>query len=140
MVSDPAPKNVASGGESVPCRIHVVDEASIVERGEQLRVWYVEEGQSFVKAHESPHAVKLEGEDDEVPPGIVWRRSTELVLPRGTLLFCRVTSPRIEVRDPLEYLTRGELGMHRATRETFFRVLGNYRLEPVAKPARGPKN
>jgi hypothetical protein len=127
------PKIAAS--ESRPCRVHLVDEASVVEHGERLRVWFVAQGEVFVKAAEHPNA-ELEAIDaaDRVPPGVVWRRSIELLLPEGTLILSRVTLPRIERRDPLDYLTRGALGTHRSVSESYFRVLGNYRLEPTAFP------
>jgi hypothetical protein len=69
----------------------------------------------------------------------VWRRTTELLLPRGTVLMKRVTAPRITRSDPLEYLTRGNLGTHRSVRESHFRVIGNYRIEPELFREKSPR-
>jgi|GEM_PF-4158184 len=116
-------------------RVHLVDEASVVAHGEQLRVWFVQEGEEFVKAAQHPNTEpETVDAGDNVPAGVVWRRNLEMVLPEGKLLLCRVTLPRIERRDPLDYLTRGALGTFRRVSESYFRVLGNYRLEPTARP------
>lgn len=120
-------------------RVHLVDEASVVAHGEQLRVWFVKEGEEFVKAAQHPNTEPETVEaGDSVPAGVVWRRNLELVLPEGKLLLCRVTLPRIERRDPLDYLTRGALGTFRRVTESYYRVLGNYRLEPTPRPDEVP--
>lgn len=116
-------------------RVHLIDEASVVAHGEQLRVWFVQEGEEFVKAAQHPNTEPETVEaGDSVPAGVVWRRNLELVLPDGKLLLCRVTLPRIERRDPLDYLTRGALGTFRRISESYFLVRGNYRLEPTSRP------
>jgi hypothetical protein len=117
------------------CRLSLLDEARIVDHGEELVVWYVREGEEFTKAGEAQGAEPREPDaQEDAPPGIVWRRTTELLLPRGSVLMKRVTAPRITRTDPLEYLTRGNLGTHRSVREAYFRVTGNYRIE--AEPLR----
>jgi hypothetical protein len=115
------------------CRTAFVDQATIVDHGEELEVWYVQKGDQFVKAKDLSDAevAPVETQED-VPPGVIWRRTVELLLPQGTVLMKRVTSPRIQRRDPLDYLTRGNLGTHRNVRESYFRILGNYRIARVS--------
>lgn len=113
--------------------MHVVDEASVVPRGERLRIWWVRRNDGWVRAAEHPGAqiesASAEGGDESCPPGTIWIRNVELLLPAQTLLRCHLSEPAPERLEPIEYLRRGKLGVARARRETFFRVVGNYRLE-----------
>lgn len=118
-------------------RVHVTDEAVIVERGEKLRVWFARQGDAWVRAHEHPDAevdtATGESGGEACPPGTVWIRHVELMLESGAILLARVSEPEREELAPLEYLQRGRLGMKRKTNETYFRVVGNYRLERLAE-------
>lgn len=112
----------------------VIDEANVVSRGEELRVWFVQLADGWVRAHEHPAVIPPEGEDDEgPPPGTIWRRTTELSLPLGTTLMQRTTSPHVIRLDPLGYLERGPRAIDRRVRETLHRVVGNYRLMLVPR-------
>lgn len=118
------------------CRILLVDEAHIVDRGEALRVWFVALGQGWVKACEHPAVIPSDSESDEsLPPGTVWRRATELSVPLGTLMMSRATSPHVVRLDPLAYLERGKSAIERRVAETYYRAVGNYRLEVVPEGA-----
>ncbi len=121
--------------EAPLCRVLVIDEASVVPRGEELRVWFVQLKDGWVKAHEHPAVVPPdEGEEDEgPPPGTIWRRTTELSLPRGAILMQLTTSPHVIRLDPLGYLERGPRAIDRRVRETRYRVSGNYRIEVVPR-------
>ncbi|OQX68027.1 MAG: hypothetical protein B6A08_12075 [Sorangiineae bacterium NIC37A_2] len=133
------------------CRVLVIDEANVVPRGEELRVWFVKLADGWVKAHEHPAVIPPEedAEDEGPPPGTIWRRMTELTLPLGTILMQRTTSPHVIRLDPLGYLERGPRAIDRRVRETLYRVSGNYRIEvaprdgspsaqsPKRKPPRG---
>ncbi|NLE88562.1 MAG: hypothetical protein GX607_19460 [Myxococcales bacterium] len=119
-------------------RVHVSDEASVVARGERVRVWWVQLNDGWVRAAEHPEATietaSSERGDEGCPPGTIWIRHVELQLPAGTLLRCHLSQPSPERLEPIEYLRRGQLGVARARRETLFRVAGNYRLTPVGDP------
>lgn len=116
------------------CRVLLVDEATVVPRGEELRVWFVELGQGWVKACDHPRAIDPETEtEDGPPPGTVWRRATELSVPVGTRVMRRVTAPHIVRLDPLAYLERGKPGIERRVVESLYRVSGNYRLETTQR-------
>lgn len=116
-------------------RVHVVDEATVVARGERVRVWLAPLNDGWVRAAEHPEAIvedaSSERGDEGCPPGTIWMRQIELMLPEGSVLRCRETSPATERLEPIEYLKRGRLGMGRMRRETQHRVIGNYRLELV---------
>lgn len=122
-------------GHVYKCRVEVVEDATVVARGERVRSWFVRLNDGWVRAATHPLAVSDEASseigDDRCPPGTIWRRAIELELPQGTLLCAVETSPHVERRDPVEYLTREQLGMQRRTRRTHYRVAGNYRLVPV---------
>ncbi len=128
---------------SVRYRVHVSDEAVIVERGEKLRVWFARQGDTWVRAHEHPDAevdaATGESGGEACPPGTVWIRHVELMLDAGSILLSRVSEPEQEHLAPLEYLRRGRLGMKRKTNETFFRVVGNYRLERLLERPKLPR-
>lgn len=114
-------------------RVHLSDEAIIVDRGERLRVWFARQGDAWVRAHEHPDAevdvATGETGGESCPPGTVWIRHVEMVLDAGSVLLARVSEPEHERLEPLDYLRRGKLGMKRKVTETYFRVVGNYRLE-----------
>lgn len=114
-------------------RVHVVDEATVVPRGERLCVWWVRQGDGWVRAVQHPEAdveaAQSERGDASCPPGTIWIRNIELSLPESTLLRCHVSEPAPERLEPIEYLRRGKLGVGRAIRETLFEVAGNYRLK-----------
>jgi hypothetical protein len=123
---------------SASYRVHVVDEATVVARGQRLRVWYLGLNDGWVRAQDHPGAELEEAfadrRDKSCPPGTIWRREIELVLPRGTPLLSRVTTPLVERLAPLEYLTKERRGMRRHVEETWFLVVGNYRLMKMAEP------
>jgi hypothetical protein len=112
-------------------RVHVADEATVVSRGERVRIWWIRLNDGWVRAAEHPNAqveALSEGDSDVCPPGTIWVRRIELVLPAHTLLRCHLSEPAPERLEPIEYLRRGRLGVARNRRETYFRVEGNYRL------------
>lgn len=113
-------------------RVHLLDEATVVARGERVRVWFVPHADSWVRAADHPDATvemtSSERGDQGCPPGTVWQRSVDLILPAETPLLSRTTSPRTEVLEPMEYLRRGKWGVNRTVQETWMRVVGNYRL------------
>ena len=100
-----------------------------------MRVWYVRQGDAWVKAAEVMSAAvetdSSERQDESCPPGTIWQRAIELLLPGDTRLLCRTTTPITERLEPMDYLRRGKLGMNRHTHESTHRVVGNYRLERV---------
>ena len=116
-------------------RVHVVDEATVVAHGERVRVWLAPLNDGYVRAHEHPNAevdgASSERGDPGCPPGTIWLRNVELVLPEGSVLLCRDSSPAAERLEPIEYLRRGKLGMKRVHRETRHKVVGNYRLKSI---------
>lgn len=120
----------------------MTDEATIVPRGEQVRIWWVKLNDGWVRAREYPGAEVELGAGDRCPPGTVWRREVELVLPRGSLLRCAVSDPApVERMAPLEYLRREIRNVQRRTKVRTFRVAGNYRLaraEELDPPPPGP--
>lgn len=116
-------------------RVHVVDEATVVAHGERVRVWLAPLNDGYVRAAEHPAAVvddaSSERGDEHCPPGTIWLRNVELILPEGSVLLCRDSAPAAERLEPIEYLRRGKLGMKRSRRETRHKVVGNYRLEAI---------
>jgi hypothetical protein len=125
-------------GESAKYRVHLVDEATVVARGERVRVWFLPLNDGWVRAKDHPDAeieeAKAERRDKSCPPGTIWRREIELMLPRGCPLLSRVTSPLIEALGTMDYLTRERKGMRRHTEETWMTVVGNYRLKKSEEP------
>lgn len=123
-------------------RVHVTDDATVVGRGQRIRVWFVRHNDGWVRAKDHPDAlleeVRADQRDASCPPGTVWQRSIELALPRGCLLVCRVSSPLIEEMGALDYLMKERRGMRRRVEETFFTVSGNYRLTKTPIPRRAP--
>lgn len=118
-------------------RVFLTDAATVVARGERVRVWFVRLGQGWVRAREHPEALveELSSErgDDRCPPGTVWQRSVELVLPVGTVLRSTVSAPRRERLSTVDYLTRGKVAKGREVTETYYRVVGNYRLQAMTR-------
>lgn len=123
-------------------RVHVVDEATVVARGQRLRVWFLGLNDGWVRAKDHPNAeleeAFAERRDASCPPGTIWRREIELVLPRGTPLLSRVSTPLVEALAPLDYLTKERRGMRRHVEETWFLVVGNYRLKKLDAPPSFP--
>jgi hypothetical protein len=119
-------------------RVQVFDEASVVARGEQVRVWFVRQSAAWVRAKDHPGARAMEVDDQRdagrCPPGTIWRRVVELELPPSTLLRLTISRPLEEHRSPLGYLTRGQVGKRRRVEDQWYRLEGNYRLERVATP------
>lgn len=119
-------------------RVHLVDEATVVERGERVRVWFLPFNDGWIRAKDHPAAnleeARADRRDENCPPGTIWRRSIELLLPRNTPLLSRVTSPLVERLAPMEYLTKEKRGMRRHVEETWFAVVGNYRLVKAKEP------
>lgn len=120
-------------------RVLVTDEATVVARGERVRVWYVRLRDGWVRAREHPEAqvdeVSSERRDERCPPGTIWQRSVELALPPGTILRCAVSSPREETLSAVDYLTRGRVTKSRSVSESYHRLVGNYRLAIAARGA-----
>jgi hypothetical protein len=121
-----------------PYRVHLTDEATVVGRGQRIRVWLVRHNDGWIRAKDHPDAsleeARADQRDASCPPGTVWRRSIELTLPGGCLLVCRVSTPLIEELGALEYLMKERRGMRRRVDETYFIVSGNYKLTKA--PAR----
>lgn len=120
-------------------RVRVTDEATVVERGERVRVWFLQLSDEWVRACDHPEAdteeARSETRDARCPPGTIWQRHVELKLTPGTLLLSRVTRPLIERLDTLEYLTKERRGTRRHVEEIWFEVVGNYRLKKAEPPA-----
>lgn len=128
-----------SRSKSVRLRVHVEDDARIVERGERVRVWFLPFRDGWIRAKDHPDAdlewASSEAQDARCPPGVVWRRAIELSLPPGTHLLCRTTSPLVERMTPLDYLVRERRGVRRHVQEDWYRVTGNYRLSKSSVPS-----
>jgi hypothetical protein len=129
----------STNADRVPrCRVHLTDEATIVERGEQVKVWFLQFADIWIRAKDHPDAiVEEEGVDSNAsrcPPGTVWQRSTDLLLNLGTPLLCRVTRPLIEAFETLDYMTRERRSMRRHIDEQWFVVAGNYRMVKSREP------
>lgn len=120
-------------------RVHLVDEATVVERGERVRVWFLPLEDSWIRAATHPSAetnLHDSGERDPgCPPGTVWQRHVELLLPRRTPLLSRVTTPLVERLNPIQYLTKDRRGVRRHVEETWFEVVGNYRISRSEPPS-----
>jgi len=118
--------------------VHLVDEATVVARGERVRVWFLPIGDGWVRAKDHPGAqleeARAERRDPSCPPGTIWQREIELLLPAGTPLLSRVTTPLIEDLAPLDYMTKDRRGMRRRVQESWFVVEGNYRLKKAKEP------
>ena len=110
--------------------VSVVEEARIVERGERRRKWFVRARHDWVRVGDHASAVLEETDDDSArcPPGIVWQRRFELVLPRGTRLMALSTFPRVQPRSTLWYLNHGASRAELVYQQRQYRVVGNYRL------------
>ena len=118
-------------------RVHLLDEATVVERGERVRVWFVPEGDTWVRAADHPEAeVEKEFSErgDSCPPGTIWQRSIELVLAPRTPLLCRVTRPLIEALQTVDYMTKERRTMRRHVEERWFVLTGNYQMTRHREP------
>ncbi len=119
-------------------RIQLVDEATIVERGERVRVWFLPLNDGWVRAKDHPLAqteeASTDNRDPRCPPGVIWRRSIELLLPPKTHLLSRVTRPLIQKLGTMDYLTQSKYKMQRHVKESWFVLIGNYRLRSSQEP------
>lgn len=118
-------------------RVSVTDETTIVERGERTRIWYAPRGDTWVRAKGHPKRLapeQADGADEHLPAGTVWSQEIELLLPVGTRLLSKTTAPLIERLSALAYLTGERRGMRRSVEESWFVVLGNYRLGRCPEP------
>lgn len=115
-----------------------MDEATVVGRGQRVRVWFVSLGDGWVRATDHPDAnleeVRADRQDQRCPPGTIWQRHVELMLEAGTPLYSRVTTPLVEDLRPLDYLEKERKNVRRHLEETWFVVSGNYKLEKRATP------
>jgi hypothetical protein len=119
-------------------RAHLVDEATVVERGEQVKVWFVPFRDSWIRAKDHPDAeldeVSSEARSVRCPPGTIWQRRIDITLPVKTPLLCRVTEPLIETMGMIDYMTRERRGMRRHIDERWYALTGNYRLTRYREP------
>lgn len=103
-----------------------------------MRVWFLPLGDGWVRAKDHPDAMLEEARADRrdtgCPAGTIWKREIELMLPAGTPLLSRVTTPLVESLSPLDYMTKERRGMRRHIDETWFIVQGNYRLKKATEP------
>lgn len=123
-------------------RVALTERASIVDRGEQVELWFVRVNDAWVRAVEHPGAsVESSSLDDEpaepggnrCPSGTIWIRTTELVLAPGTQLLQRQSAPRPRRLSVMSYLKQGLATTQRVVRERHFVVTGNYRLMPIGR-------
>lgn len=123
-------------------RVSLTERASVVARGEQVELWFVRVNDAWVRAIEHPSAsVEASSIDQETalsisersPSGTIWLRTTELMLPAGTHLLQRQSSPRPRKLTVMSYLKQGLSTTQRVVRERHFVVTGNYRLTPVGR-------
>lgn len=120
-------------------RAQLIDEATVVERGEQVKVWFVPLRDSWVRAKDHPGAV-VDGDSGEqntnfCPPGTIWQRTIELTLPAKTPLLCRVTRPLIESWATVDYFTKDRRAVRRHVEERWYRLIGNYRMGRCDEPS-----
>ena len=131
MAISPEPPDEDSARAPTPgYRVSVVEQAVIVERGERRRKWFVRHEEDWVRVGDYPGAI-LEAVDDDsarCPPGIVWQRAFELVLPRRTRLMAVSTFPRVRARSTLWYLSHGVGSAELVYQQHQYIVTGNYRL------------
>lgn len=119
-------------------RAQLIDEATVVERGEQVKVWFVPLNDAWVRAKDHPLAV-VDGDSGEnnasfCPPGTIWQRTIELTLPAKTPLLCRVTRPLVESWATVDYFTKDRRAMRRHVEERWYRLIGNYRMGRCDEP------
>lgn len=110
-------------------------------------MWFLPLQDSWVRAKDHPAACVethlSEERDERCPPGTIWQREVDLLLPAGTPLLSRVSTPLVERFEPMEYLTRDRRGLRRHVEETWFVVRGNYRIirskepNPIARARSG---
>ncbi len=113
-------------------RVHLLDEATVVERGEQVKVWFLPWQDSWIRAKDHPAAELEEVSSDRratgCPAGTIWQRHIELTLPPKTPLLCRVTRPLIESLRTVDYMTRDRKLVRRHVDELWYILVGNYRM------------
>src|SRR5690606_16137145 len=120
-------------------RASLIDEATIVERGERVKVWFLPWGETWIRAKDHPNAqldeVSSFARATQCPAGTVWQRSIEIALAPRTPLLCRITRPLIESFQTLDYMTKDRRMMRRHVEERWYLLVGNYRLTPSQEPA-----
>lgn len=120
-------------------RASLIDEATIVERGERVKVWFLPWGETWIRAKDHPSAQLEEVSSlmraTQCPAGTVWQRSIEIALAPRTPLLCRITRPLIESLETLDYMTKDRRMMRRHVEERWYLLVGNYRLAPYREPA-----
>lgn len=125
-------------GTSRKYRVHLVDEATVVDRGERVRVWFLPLADGWVRAKDHPAAeldeARADRADATCPPGTLWKRHIELTLDEGCPVLSRVTTPLVEKLDPMAYLVKERRSVRRHVEETWFAVSGNYRLTRTKEP------
>jgi len=120
-------------------RASLIDEATIVERGERVKVWFLPWGETWIRAKDHPNAqldeVSSLTRATQCPAGTVWQRSIEIALAPRTPLLCRITRPLIENFQTLDYMTKDRRMMRRHVEERWYLLVGNYRLTPSQEPS-----
>lgn len=119
-------------------RASLIDEATIVERGERVKVWFLPCGETWIRAKDHPSAQSDEVSSDarttRCPAGTVWQRTIEIALAPKTPLLCRITRPLIESLQTVDYMTKDRRAMRRHVEERWYLLVGNYRLAPYREP------
>lgn len=120
----------ATPARSARYRVSLAEEATIVERGERRRKWFIRHQGDWLRVAEHPDAT-LEADDDDssrCPPGVVWQRRYELKLKRGTRLMAVSSFPKAGGNSTLWYLNHGVVKAEFVWQQQQYIVAGNYRL------------
>ena len=119
-------------------RAHLVDEATIVDRGERVKVWFIPWQSTWIRAKDHPDAtvdeVSSDARANRCPPGTVWQRSIELSLLPRTPLLCRITRPLLESLGTVDYMTKDRRSVRRQVDELWYVLVGNYKLKRHREP------
>ena len=108
--------------------VELVDETSVVARGNVDRVWFVKLRDAWVRARHVPGArVELLSR----APGIVVRARVTVELPRDALVECRESRPAVSRQSTLEHLTAARRTAPRRHTTKRYRVARGGRLEPA---------
>lgn len=139
---NPSSPRKPSGAGRTRYRVALTERGSVVERGEQVELWFVRAQDAWLRAPEHPSAAiesssldhePAESGSERCPSGTIWVRTTELVLAPGTHLMLRQSAPRPRRLSVMNYLKQGLATTQRLVRERHFVVTGNYRLTPVGR-------